>query len=1115
MGSKSRSTPSTSTAKTPPTLGGPVESSPESDSGGVMGWLRSAGDSIKQGASGVADSAKKWAKVGGDAADLDYDVGWGKLGVSGTLDQVLKVGVSSGKVPPEMLDMLRGAKSSNKVSLGYDSTSGTATLRADDLHLTNVKASGLTIGSARMKGVTVVLKSNKLEVFGSEQKGSSAELRAESVEAESVSYVGADGPVQADKLSLGGFSMRASTKGDNPLGGSQVDASFDVADAKVQGFRGNQLGLKSGSATGLSGRLDQGGESIGVGAKKVQLDGAKAKGASLGNGSVEGLDMTIGNKGGGMPLLDAKPDALETRTRVKAASVTDFHHPDATIGQGALSEAMVTTGANGATGTVGKASAKKIDTTWADADSVDAGGIRFGSDGKTTKAGVGSITAAKLATPQGGAGKITAKGIDATIGGGSTTASVASLEASKLKSSVAKASSVRADGLGYSSDGKKSSAKVAGVTVGGVTSDVGAAKQLSASGIQANWGGGKTTATAASAGATGLTSANGGAASVDLKKLSYGSDGVTSTAGVGGVKATGLTSGYGSAAGVTANQVGASWGNGNTAATVGSLGVSGLDTEWSKADSVTADKLRYGNNGGSSTAGADLVRATGVHGGKVDADEVSAHGVTSTFGGGESATDVSKVSAKGLDAFGGSLDQGTLGGIHVSTGDATRATIGSLDASGASYQDLASAGTLSARNAGITVRDDGLDANVGSVGLTGLAAKNLTAQQFGATGIGVKQRGEGTEASIDGASVGGVKIADRFGVGSATVRGAKVGIDGDTRNIDLASANAEQVTDTVTGSGVDQVNLRDAALSTTPTGQLAKVGAIGASGIKVDAGIPSLDDAAPTSAEEQKSASLGNLVRNLTKRVDHADVNADLAVNPLQSTFADIDPGTRAKANLAVRNNALTNVQVDTNKPVDLPGWIEGKGVYTDKGQLRANLGGWYDHKIGGLVNGALGVPGKQLPTMTQVGEGVAPMLDAPPAAGSAGAGTGYSPIDLGNSSISGTVGLSSGEIDQHNMRIGLQTEQPTDNEFAFESKGGQDLALAFSRFLAGSLSLDMGESQIGTGRTAVTDGKVGVSMTPQEKRVNGTIGSVSVEDATYYTPTAPAPAPVSPTKRF
>ncbi|MEZ4241496.1 MAG: LysM peptidoglycan-binding domain-containing protein [Myxococcota bacterium] len=1010
----------------------------------VGGWVDAAGEAVGD----VADSAKKWGHTIGEASDLDYDIGWGDISATGSLKDILEIGVAADAIPADLLRILEGATASNVITLHYDYGAGTLSIDAADLQVNDVLVSGMHVGTANLQGVHIGVTSDKIEIIGSERHGSTAEVTALKCEALDVRYDTSDGPMQAERLLLEGLVMRASSRKGEILEGD-VTGSIHAAGAAVEGFSGAGVEVESGRIGMVSAEVAEGGESAAIRLGSVDAHGVTQGGVSLGSAGAEDVRVDVTNAGGGMVGVDDKADHLAADVTVKAATVREFSHPMASLSSGALDQARVQYGEGGTSATLSGVHASGLDTSWADAEGIDAEGLSVQHDAAGTRGGLQGVRATGLSAEQGGASGVSVSDVRFAQGAAGTEASVGN---------------VRADGVHSDQGGARS------VTIGG--------------------------------GSVSLTDAGGSAT-------------------LGAVDVRGASAPQGSADRATIAPSSGRWtGSGDTLSASGRLGAvtaQGLHSEWADAAKVEAAPVSVAMGGGHTRIGTSHVGATGVSGSDVAAASLDADRISADLGpNGAVSAKVGEVRADTLAAYGATVGGARLTDTDVAMGaDGTNVSLGGLDVTAARYGDVAAADRLTANQAHVGIRSaTDLDASLGDVRIPGLQASNFAAGDVRGAGIGVDMDRGRTEARVASASLADATVADRIHVGSGDVSGVTASVAGsDVRGVTLDSASVRDVRDSVTGSTASSASLEGVDFSNSPDKMRASVDHLAVGGANFDSGrIPA--SGGSSGGSSGPGVNMDALIRSASQRVDDADVRFDVGVNPYSSFFADVRPGTHAQGRITAHDNQLTDVNVGLTRPIDGPLWIEGNGVYTDdKGRLRADLSGWYDHKVGGFVNDALGIQGNRLPSIAQVGSGVANQMAKPSAPSSGGSDS--APVDLDSSRVAGQVGLSPGRIEAGAGRVDLARQRAGDNVVSFDSSGGKDLAVAFSRILASGISADTGDSSISTGRTAVSGGSVRASV-GDSSRVRGKVDGVDVSGLSYVgpgtaQPWSPGPPTTSP----
>lgn len=1082
------------------------------ESGGLMGWFRDAGQWVGDKASGAAEAVGDWARDTKDAARelweaaASTDFAWkdGQISLETDLDEVLDV------VPGDLRQglALDRAGADNRVKVTLDTNTRELVITSDALVIESYESESLSTGTISLSGVRVVLSNHQgglpflggdFSVLGYEDKDDqlAAQFTVASASASSVEWRGDGGPVSVASLQLTGLTGDISSGPALPgAEGAKTEVGFDLEGAVLEGLRSEGHVAESITVGDASGGLSQSGESAFLEAGSVDVKGAAAGTEALGAASAQGVRIDVDNRGGGAPFVDGVKDRARARVAVEAASLSDFDGASADLDAASVAglRASYDTTTGGGSLFAQDLQASGLDSSWVDVNSLDLddAGVDFG---RTDSGSRVDLRAARASTD--------GLQIDAPEGGGSDGSPPldwsAELGALDLRNTQAAGASIatatgrgvhasgRADGAGSTYGARAQELAVGGVdhallqagalsgsNVGlqgdaqqvGVTSDRLSGSDISAAAFEA-----------AQLDGYGLDARMGsGSAALRLERARMAEARIADRVSVDGAGVDGLV---------------ATHDNGVNTVSLDHAAVSGL------RDDTTGATLGSAELSGARTAGTldrfdttidqasvrDLsAPGLGLESGTLTALQASR--ADGTFSGGLGAAELTGLSV----ADRASADQASLTGLSASTdGTAHSLRLERASATGLADATTDSAGQqLSVQGLDASLQDGALRARLNGLSGAGLRQGDSSLAELDAGGLRLNGGGAAWSGGVDRLRASELAMGDTLQ--STALRGDGLAFDTNTdRTLATAShLGADGLAFQADGSSARVDSLGLDGLGLTMDGQGTRGGAerVQASGLGLQSSgggggsIPGLDTA--------------RLTETLASRVQYADarVQGDLQAGELGGGLS-ARRGTSVDAQLRVRNNQLVPGANSArfSQALDGPLWTGVNGVdLNPKGKLKADVTGWFDQDVTGTLNESLGRSGKSMPSVGQIGTGVAGIMRQPSSGASGG-----SPVH--NLRGSASVGLYGGEIDAG--RAGGVTldhaRQAGDNQLdARFGPGGMDLAVR--RFLARTARLDTGERSVQTGPAAVT----GVDAQTRGDRTSATIDGVDLHDLSF-----------------
>jgi len=752
---------------------------PAKDEGGFLGWAKRAGnwvgDKWDATTEAVGGFISDTSELVGDVADVvtgtDLDYEDGKLTVSTDLDEVADL------MPARLASQfqLDREASDNRVAITVDRSAGTITLRSDQIALSGIDLAAVAAGATQASDVEIVLTDpdGKLSVFGglTDLENYNIQVKVGGVDMTDLALKDAQGRTQTEvgSAELQGLSF-AGTRED---GG--ISAQVGLQSAVVKGLNGETTADRL-DVQGLTGSLSANGEQGSLGVESLGAKGFVSE-KGRGDASIQGLDVDIDNRGGGLPFLDNKKDAIQARALVRAGKLSEVTAGSTELGyldiagadlgwdqEGSLVSGTVDSlgmgGLDGATD-VDRAAVTGAEFAFSpgeslslDAESVQASGVSVQGNKKSPSGGgmdvsanVGKLDIADLALPGGvGLQRVQStdvgfakdeKGITATSG----YAAVSGVEAGEMS-----LGSATGGGVVFESSGDQLRLQAAALDA-------------------ADFEHGK----------MGIGSAS--VKGADIAVDSGGVDARASSVAAGGVRYGELGADGVSGSGVRFQR---DRGTGEVTGSASRVGVDGLDAGKASAERIDVQDLGLSLGGGS---------------GRVTADEVSAKNLAA-----------GKFSSAGIIGTGTDLQFGEKSGIGIGVDQAK-------------LTDWSNAGKLGASES--TARDAQIQLDKGRFGLdvasgdaTGFEAGGVSidAVEFAELGLDAKKSTQSVDLQLGSAGFTGLR-SEQASVGSGEVSGASLqGSGGDIRlGIDALDARDLELGASSSGVGSKRNGLLDAA----------------------------------------------------------------------------------------------------------------------------------------------------------------------------------------------------------------------------------------------------------------------------------------------------------------
>lgn len=1055
-------------------------------SGGVMGWFRDAGRWLGDTASSAVETVGGWAEDTKDAARelweaaATTDFSWkdGRIRVETDLDEVLDI------VPDHLRAglSLDRAGAENRVAVELNTETRELVITSEALVISSFESESLRTGTVTLSGVRVVLSNHEgglpflggdFSMLGYSDKDDklAAAFTVGSASATDVHWTGEGGPVSVQSLQLQGLTGNIASGPALPgAEGATAELGFDIEGAVLQGLRSEGHMASSISVSDAAGGISASGESAFLEAGQVDIAGAATGDSQLGAAQASGLRIDVQNTGGGAPFIDSQADKARARVAVEAASISDFDGAEADVDRASVAglSASYDTTTGGAALFAHDLQASGVDSSWIDVNTLDLddAGMRFGSEGGSNRLSVEARRAATdglhIDSPEGGDSATSSVPLDwsadvgevamtdtqaagARIGGARAQqlhaagradgarstygARAATMAVDDVDHALLQADSLSGTNAAFQGDARRVATQADHIRGTGIAAHQFTAGELNGWGLDATMGTG--------AAALSLDRARVADARIaDRLSVQEGAvDGLQAThdAGMNTVSID-----HASVAGVTDD---------TTGTTLGAAELSGARTAGDpQAFETTID----------SAALTDLRSA------ELSVAQAAVTGASASRADGTTRGGLDTVSATGLTVGGRArIDSLEASGLRGDTdGTRHRAQLGQATATGLSDRETgAQAASLRLGGGQATLTGDHLDASLDSLAARGLAQGDRRLASLDAAGLRAQGQGQDWSGGVDRADAAGLAVGDQLAADTLRARGLAATTSADRLNATATSVGGDGILARGGGSqarvgSVDVAGLGLAMDGQGTTGGAQRVAATGldlrsSGGTSGGGGLPGLDTA--------------RLVETLAPRVQYADarLQGDLAAGELGGGLK-ARRGTTVDANLQVRNNQFVPGAnaARFNQPLQGPLWTGVNGVAQNRdGRVEADVSGWFDQDVTGTINESLGLRGEAMPSVGQIGSGVAGIMRQP----SSGDSGGGSPLQ--NLRGSASVGLYGGEIDAG--RAGGVTldhaQRAGDNQVdATFGPGGMDVAVR--RFLARSARLDTGSTALSTG---------------------------------------------------
>ncbi|MBT9555270.1 MAG: hypothetical protein IV100_04530 [Myxococcales bacterium] len=1075
-----------------------LQPQPPAQQRGFWGQL---GDRASQAGSWVADKASDAAAWTRETANSVTDWAGNAVSTAGTLwDTARHTDVDIGRdgvsaslrmrdlqraLPPEAMQAFGMDERSldDRVQANYQYGSHSVTLTAPHIALTSLNISGFRSGAASANNVTVILSNPGGKIpFLQDGWQTSGDLRVAvsiaSAVGENVSYGTTEPLASASRVELHGITVTgaAPTARVTGLGQGNMQGSFAVQRAVVAGlstagasadnlvvsggqanWREDTQGVQAsardvsatnlaaggnriarGSASALQANFDRNGGTASAGA--VGASGVQTSAGTI--GSVRGSGLTAGwNTQQGTATADAARLSAgnvalgDTRIAAVNGAGVGLRTSRGTNGQTAMSGSAQSLGMQGLS--VGDALQIRDGSAAGVTASTDArhGGFNLGAQ-RVTANGIGSqgLNAASIT------GSTMAMNRNGQTGNMSLTSR--SLVGRDLEASGVTAAGVNAGGFQYQRNSAADSNRFStdSVAIDRLASPYGQATTVNARGVavESRSAIGELDVDARTVQANSVTSAQGGARVVDAEGLRVRTGPNGYDAGLASLGAQGIAAGGFRADGAQTTGLAARGQGQNHSGSIATTRAQGLSMDGvGTARALELDGLR-----GSTTGVGDArvlegslgrAQVDGLSAAGVTADRLSAQTLAGRQAGGTLDASLGTAQASALRYGDASVTQASLDGARVSTSGAgtaraVDASLGAAQATGLRYGDVASADSAALRSGTFSQNAQGLRVGAGQANVAGASyaqgGNQVTAGAASVNGLDWSRGAQGSSLGIESAR------ADRV-AGGWTRQGP------------------------ATGGGLPQIP-------------------------HVDLGGHQLDATANFNPGTIRlGAGSGAMARDAAGLVDDARINASVPLMPADLGMVEIEQNTQANARIGIQDGQLVPGQTNLrfSRPLDAPLWTSVRGIdlegagrrHPGRGEVRANVGGFFDPEISSEVMGAMGQKANTVP--------------------------------LGVSELAGLATRNQPDAASDGQQVTLARERQGDNELRIRSDA-QGAVGNFVRLLVGSLQMRMGTTSVETGRTAATGGTVETrGAANQPEQLNGTIDSLEIQRLRTQTP--------------
>jgi hypothetical protein len=1139
---RSTSVPATSTA----TRGGASQKAGNAavarrEEGGVAGTLRGwwngaaewVGDRYDDASTAVGDAYRTTQRVAGDVADVvrSTSVGYkdGTLTASTDADEVmdllpasLRGGVELDKKNPQ----------ANRVDLSLDTKSGRLTVAVPDLQVKSISGQGVRAGPTQLRGVVVtvdgadrkardVVKKAAGEtvtgwVFGKDEPKAAPARTQVRVASATATDVQAGG-TSARQIELGGIDLSLEEGAQGGTG-----AFFTVGSAAVSGLQAQGASAAQVTAAGVSGSLGGDRESGAIAAERLAARDLQTAGAALQSGEARDVRASFSNRGGGLPVVDAKADR-DLRVDGSAGSVraSGAQASGTSVRSASASGARVRAGGGALAVDLDALDVESLDSANLDARRAQAERVNVTRENGASRTSVGRLDASGVDAGGRTAGRVQAEAL--AVG---TSATETQVSADRARVADGTANGVRvaeADVSGLSVANGKDGARVraGSAAVSGVSGAQVEVASASARNLAVSTGG-RTEVSADAAEASGVRAGTARVGAADVTGLRALVDGAALEARAERASVAGVDTQAVDVARANATNLHVTRGAEGARLSAKDAQVEGLDTATVDAARASARNLALHGSARSGSLSASELEATGLRGPTMTANLAQASGVSASAGtdaNGALRTEgvVERLAVQGLDTStvdarsaevrgagwsvggdlasarveGASVEGGSLGAaraeqVRVGRAEASfdgRAETGTMRVSDGSVQGLvtpvARVGSASAQNlqASATNRGGGLpaldarpddlrlQANVQRVDASGIDGSRVDAASFAASGLSLDTRGAAPVVGVQEGRATGVAV--RHDGSGVRMREAEI-VDGQAR----------------LGSGIDMSADR-----------------LRAGGVTFDAAYPSGQKRTDGAS---RGAGQGIDLLPLAAAVDEASVQGSVPLRAADHGAVAVRPDTRADLRARVSGGRVDPAAtgVTLSRSADGPLWTEVNGVYLDpdksgeRAALRADVSGWKDPNVTTSLPGSPETLPLDVPSLVrQVAPSTVGASGTRAAGASGGSGGIGSVVDLSRASVTGAAHVRNGPVDLGAAEATIAGERATDNRVNFEADGAGRIALLFSRLLMSNLKVDAGGQQIEAGGVASTDARMQVRQASSGQQVDGSIGAVELRD--------------------
>ena len=417
---------------------------------GLLGWFQDAGDWIADKYDTASSAVTEWAgdvyesaenaietvsETVSDAKDIwdttSISKEDGVWNITADLDEVADL------LPMDMIGLDRES-SDNQVTMQVDREKGEVRLQTNSLAVSQLNVSGISIASARLENVQIVVKNAqvKLPLLGEVSVGSaeanakkSATISIGSVTGINASYGEGDEAIKASRVALRNVRIESEMGGES-FGMQPQNATFSVGEAKVVGLDSKELSGNM-SLSDASASIDQTTESARFAAGSVLGSNLSRQGLAIENTSLLGLQgniaaggnrhvanvsarqatvsgLDIGEDIGKKNATDRDSGSnFDVNLSLNQATINDLDTKNVDAEQVALSNFQLSQSQNGLQTSASHASVNGLDTNQIDANSLDLTGAHFAMDSQGFNTGALNASAAGLDTKWGDADLLT------------------------------------------------------------------------------------------------------------------------------------------------------------------------------------------------------------------------------------------------------------------------------------------------------------------------------------------------------------------------------------------------------------------------------------------------------------------------------------------------------------------------------------------------------------------------------------------------------------------------------------------------------------------------------------------------------------------------------------